>query len=272
MSKKDLLWADRNPGGVATEAQESVIGPSVLLRSKSPSAASAVAQLRLLIKTIEDYRAAGRIQKRSPFFDELEIAIKRVNGFIALPPEERGELPTPLGWLPSETMQLCRGYDPVIVFWANTIETVLGDFPPARALAYIQQEWHRIAHAAGWEWGNTHWRFNDGGSHSDSSFQLYVNKDGLGDLHAWDQKGRSLGQWTLSPTDAKQRHATVREMVAFSRQTNRGQYRCSGCGVVFPEPTAGHYFAGVYCEPCWNAPGPNGTPSVREQEAKETYN
>lgn len=261
-------------GGVLTAEQQSVVesvAGTALARADHVNNAYAVAQLRLLLQEVRRYQGLGLIQKRSPYFDDLERAVERSVKFLDLPPPERGELPTPLGWQPGQYAPICRGYDPAIEFWSNTIETVLGDFPPVDALAYIRREWQRVADGAGWGWANTHWRFRDGIAHSESSFQLYMLKDGSGDLHVWDQKGRSLGQWTLSQTDAKQRHAAVGEMVALSRLANHGKYRCSRCATVFPEPAAGHYFAGVYCEPCWNAPGPNGTSSVREREAKETY-
>lgn len=265
---------EKNVGGVPTSDMTGIIesdGPKAKLpHASTTDNAHAVGQLRLLVATVAQYKKAGLVQKRSQYFDELETAIERCAQFLDLPPENRGELPTPLGWQTSTTMQLSRGYDPSIMFWSNTIPTILGDFSPAEALAYIEREWQRVADAAGYGWSNTHWKFNDGFAYSESAFQLYV-RDGVGELHAWDQKGRALGTWTLSPTDKEQRHAAVDKMLELSKQANRGKYRCSRCGVVFPDPPAGQYFAGVYCGPCWEKPGEKGAPSPKTRESRETY-
>lgn len=87
-----------------------------------------------------------------------------------------------------------------------------------------------------------------------------------GNFSLWDETGmRSLGHYNINnneiPSD---------QFIDWIEQVTKnfcdGLVPCSDCKKIIPkEKIAGHYFAGIYCDDCWNHHG------WKEKEANETY-
>lgn len=103
-------------------------------------------------------------------------------------------------------------------------------------------------------------------------YAIYVGNGGI-TLYGNFMGTQWAGQYDLPSGQTKDaraaRRAAVERLDEDLRRIAKGDPRCSRCEQWVP--TVGSYFAGRYCEPCWNAPGPNGTASLRVQAARETY-
>lgn len=88
------------------------------------------------------------------------------------------------------------------------------------------------------------------------------------EIHLWDSTGLcALGGWTViqAPDEiiGKEMQKAIREACELFVQ---GKLHCSDCReVILKSEIAGSYFAGKYCEKCWEG-------KWRAIEAKETYN
>ena len=85
-------------------------------------------------------------------------------------------------------------------------------------------------------------------------------------LYFWNEDGtKALGEWgfkgDILPQDVRE------EIKDILSHAVAGEMRCSDCGTWIPIPTTykNSYFAGVYCDTCWNTKG------WKEKESKETY-
>lgn len=175
---------------------------------------------------------------------------------------------------------MARGYNPYIVFWANEFERIIGDNSPANAKAYVEREMRAVKDAAGYKWANDHIRASTIIAGHEFNFSIYLGKGGDGVLYTWVDDGTtSVGSYILVASDytgrdtarTARREVARQAMADIDRWLGGREYRCSSCREWFAVPAAGRFFAGRYCAECWIKPGPNGSASIKDREARETY-
>lgn len=83
-------------------------------------------------------------------------------------------------------------------------------------------------------------------------------------LYVWDEKGiQSLGSWSFSEPDIP--ISIINNVEKNLDHYLLGEVQCADCGDWISKKSLNRYFAGVYCDVCWNTKG------WKEKEARETY-
>lgn len=87
------------------------------------------------------------------------------------------------------------------------------------------------------------------------------------DLSVWDSLGHTSVISGIVPENSKERQAFIKKVVDFTEEYTRGKIHCSDCGKIvnYHDVQNNRYFAGIYCDDCWNR-------KWKAIEAKENYN
>lgn len=160
---------------------------------------------------------------------------------------------------------------PVIVFDYLAFENMVGTLTPKETVSYLEGLRKKSKAALRYYWDNTHFRYRDVRA-NEFAFQVYVQINGLGNLHIWDATGlHSVGDWMLSATDVGLRLGAVKTAMNLANQyAVNGLVRCYRCKTLICwrpvegyEPVAGTVYAGSYCPKCWALPS---TQNEKRQE------
>jgi hypothetical protein len=151
-------------------------------------------------------------------------------------------------------------FTPVISFSYGELENLLmGDLDK---LTEDFEELHQyLIEYTGYPLGNTHWKMEN----------IY------GEMFAFSLHGHALNLWDVTgctqiyickfTDDLKQRKQAFYQAVKASENFTQGIIQCSDChkDTDLKEAMKRRYFAGVYCEECWEG-------KWKAIEAKENYN
>ncbi len=125
--------------------------------------------------------------------------------------------------------------------------------------------------AVDYKWANGNIRFSNIYG-TEFSFMLskhehLTTKKTWYDLSVWDAYGSTSIISGIVPENSKERQAFIEKVIAFSEEFTKGKIHCSDCGKIvnYNDVRGNRYFAGIYCDDCWNS-------KWKEIEAKENYN
>lgn len=120
-------------------------------------------------------------------------------------------------------------------------------------------------------WGNSNTRFSNiyGTEFAFilSKHTYMTNKETWYNLFVWDSLGRTSIFSGTVPENSSERRDFVKKVLDYSKKFTTGQINCSDCGkpINYHEVSGNRYFAGIYCDDCWNR-------KWKAIEAKENYN
>jgi len=100
-----------------------------------------------------------------------------------------------------------------------------------------------------------------------SKHEHITTKEVWYDLSVWDTRGSVSIASGVVPENSKKRRAFVKKVLDISEEYTQGKIHCSDCGNVvnYHDVKRNRYFAGIYCDDCWNR-------KWKAIEAKENYN
>lgn len=101
------------------------------------------------------------------------------------------------------------------------------------------------------------------------TWSWYTSPQGHGSLHVWNSTGNTQIALVSFPDNLseKERRGLVNGVVKRMEEFSVGYIHCSDCGekIKYHDETGGRYFAGIYCQKCWDG-------KWKAIEAKENYN
>lgn len=120
-----------------------------------------------------------------------------------------------------------------------------------------------------YKWGNSHKFLQITMQGHLFTFSVYSDKNNW-TINLWDVTGaNALGSYSVPIIDKEKDilpNETFFSIIDDCEDFVRGVQSCSGCKTkIKKEEIAGQYFAGRYCEKCWES-------KYRAMEARETYN
>ena len=127
----------------------------------------------------------------------------------------------------------------------------------------------RIAVNYKWTNGNTRFSniFGTEFSFMLSKHEHISTKETWYDLSVWDTYGSTAIVSGIVPENINERRDFIKKVLDFSEEYTKGKIHCSDCGKIvnYRDVQENRYFAGIYCDDCWNR-------KWKAIEAEETYN
>lgn len=128
-----------------------------------------------------------------------------------------------------------------------------------------------VKDAVDYKWANGNTRFSNIYG-TEFSFMLYkhehfTTKETWHELAVWDTYGSIALTSGAVPEDSKERRDFIKKVLDISKEYTQGKIHCSDCGNVvnYHDVKRNRYFAGIYCDDCWNR-------KWKAIEAYENYN
>lgn len=138
-------------------------------------------------------------------------------------------------------------------------------------ISELKEAGNAVKVAVNHKWANGNTRFSNIYG-TEFSFMLskhehITTKEVWYDLSVWDTCGSVSIASGVVPENSKERHAFIKKVLDISKEYTQGKIHCSDCGKVvnYYDVQSNKYFAGIYCDDCWNR-------KWKEIEAKENYN
>lgn len=159
---------------------------------------------------------------------------------------------------------------PYIVINCMTFQNgMMGDLD--KFIEDLKEVGNAVKVAVDHQWANPNTRFSNIYG-TEFSFGLYkhthlTTKQIWYDLSVWDSLGKTAVISGIVPENTNERRAFVKKVLDTSEIFTTGKIHCSDCGKVvnYRDVQNNKYFAGIYCDDCWNG-------KWKEIEAKENYN
>lgn len=129
----------------------------------------------------------------------------------------------------------------------------------------LERLWYLTKDAAGYGWDNIEIKISNSFGECFAT-HIYQSPQGYITVTIWDERGHiALGTYEM--TENGFADGEDRRMAKVMNNWTRGFMPCCGCGkeINYQEKKSQHYFAGVYCDECWES-------KYRELEANESYN
>ena len=164
-------------------------------------------------------------------------------------------------------MIYCTPY--VVVDYMTFREGMLGDLDTF--IANLKEIGTAAKTAVNHPWANGNLRFSNIFG-TEFAFDLckhthMTTKETWYDLSVWDTYGRTAVISGIVPQDIHERSAFIKKVLDTTEEFTQGKIHCSDCGTLvdYQEVHRNNYFAGIYCDDCWNR-------KWKAIEAKENYN
>ena len=164
-------------------------------------------------------------------------------------------------------MITCTPY--IVVDYMTFQNGMMGDLD--KFIEELKEVGNAVKVAVDHKWANPNIRFSNIYG-TEFSFGLYghthlITKQTWYDLSVWDSRGSTSIISGIIPEDSSEREAFVKKVLDTSEHFTAGKIHCSDCGklVNYHEVNGNRYFAGIYCNECWER-------KWKAIEAKENYN
>jgi len=138
-------------------------------------------------------------------------------------------------------------------------------------IADLEEASKAVKTAVNHKWANGNMRFSNIYG-TEFAFMLskrehLTTKEVWYELAVWDAYGSTAIISGTIPENSKERQNFIKKVVSFTEEYSVGKIHCSDCGqlVNYPDVEKNRYFAGIYCDDCWNR-------KWKDIEAKENYN
>lgn len=164
-------------------------------------------------------------------------------------------------------MIYCTPY--IVVDYMTFQNGMMGDLD--KFIEDLKEVGNAVKVAVDHRWANPNTRFSNIYG-AEFAFGLYkhthlTTKQTWYDLSVWDSLGTTAVISGIVPENTNERRAFVKKVLDTSEIFTTGKIHCSDCGklVNYRDVQNNKYFAGIYCDDCWNG-------KWKEIEAKENYN
>ena len=164
-------------------------------------------------------------------------------------------------------MITCTPY--IVVDYMTFQNGMMGDLD--KFIEELKEVGNAVKVAVDHRWANPNTRFSNIYG-AEFAFGLYkhthlTTKQTWYDLSVWDSLGKTAVISGIVPENINERLAFVKKVLDTSDIFTTGKIHCSDCGklVNYRDVQNNKYFAGIYCDDCWNG-------KWKEIEAKENYN
>ncbi len=162
------------------------------------------------------------------------------------------------------------GTPDVVVDYMTFRNGMMGD--PGEFIEKLEEASKAVKRAVGEDnRGSVKIRFSNGYG-TEFAFMLskhthMTTKETWYDLSVWDSLGHTSVISGIVPEDICERRDFVKKVLDTSELFTMGKLHCSDCGKVvnYQEVSGNRYFAGIYCNDCWER-------KWKAIEAKENYN
>ena len=164
-------------------------------------------------------------------------------------------------------MITCTPY--IVVDYMTFQNGMMGDID--KFVEELKEAGDAVKVAVDHRWANPNIRFSNIYG-AEFAFGLYghthlITKQTWYDLSVWDNTGNTSIISGIVPEDISERRDFVKKVLDTSEIFTAGKIHCSDCGKVvnYQEVSRNRYFAGIYCNECWEG-------KWKAIEAKENYN
>ena len=151
----------------------------------------------------------------------------------------------------------------ILISWYSFRGHILGDID--EFMAELEKANNLIKDSINYEWSFIRKRISN--VHGEEfAFGIYKTREKF-ELSIWDKTGTTAIFSDNIPENIDKRVEFLKQVEEYLRDYSEGFKRCSDCGklVEYNLVKNNRYFAGVYCDDCWNR-------KWKAIEAKENYN
>lgn len=164
-------------------------------------------------------------------------------------------------------MITCTPY--IVVNYTTFEKGMMGDLD--EFISELKEASDAVKNAVGYKWGNGNIRFSNIYG-TEFSFMLSKHKnintkEAWHDISVYGTYGSTAIISGVIPENSNERQSFIKKVMAYSEEYTKGIIHCSDCGkaVNYLNVQKNRYFAGIYCDDCWNR-------KWKAVEEKENYN